>query len=78
MRENVLNLEVVLPDGSVLYTAGKGRRSRKTAAGYNLTNLFIGSEGTIGIITKAIVKLHTVPEQVHNLNHSRLFLSLFD
>ncbi|XP_030222264.1 putative D-lactate dehydrogenase, mitochondrial [Gadus morhua] len=64
MRENVLNLEVVLADGSVVHTAGKGRRPRKSAAGYNLTNLFVGSEGTLGIITKATLRLYGIPEAV--------------
>ncbi|KAL6742617.1 hypothetical protein Aduo_015749 [Ancylostoma duodenale] len=62
MKENVRNLEVVLADGSILYTRGKGARPRKSAAGYNLTDLFIGSEGTLGIITKAILKLHPRPQ----------------
>ncbi|XP_054475976.1 probable D-lactate dehydrogenase, mitochondrial [Anoplopoma fimbria] len=62
MRENVLNLEVVLADGSIVHTGGKGRRSRKTVAGYNLTNLFVGSEGTLGIITKATLRLFGIPE----------------
>ncbi|XP_035251745.1 probable D-lactate dehydrogenase, mitochondrial isoform X1 [Anguilla anguilla] len=62
MRENVLNLEVVLADGTIIHTAGKGRRSRKTAAGYNLTNLFVGSEGTLGVLTKATLRLYGVPE----------------
>ncbi|CAJ1057075.1 probable D-lactate dehydrogenase%2C mitochondrial [Xyrichtys novacula] len=62
MRENVLNLEVVMADGTVIHTAGKGRRPRKTSAGYNLTNLFVGSEGTLGIITKTTLRLYGVPE----------------
>ncbi|KAK6048678.1 hypothetical protein COOONC_13817 [Cooperia oncophora] len=45
MKENIRNLEVVLADGSVLHTRGKGTRTRKSAAGYNLTELFTGSEG---------------------------------
>lgn len=64
MRENVMNLEVVLADGSIIHTAGKNRRPRKTAAGYNLTNLFVGSEGTLGVITKATIRLYGVPEEV--------------
>ncbi|XP_064480932.1 probable D-lactate dehydrogenase, mitochondrial isoform X2 [Ornithodoros turicata] len=64
MRENVTNLEVVLPNGTVIYTAGKGRRTKKTSAGYNLTNLFVGSEGTLGIITQATLRLHSTPDVV--------------
>uniref|UniRef100_A0A8D0CNT5 Probable D-lactate dehydrogenase, mitochondrial n=1 Tax=Sander lucioperca TaxID=283035 RepID=A0A8D0CNT5_SANLU len=64
MRENVLNLEVVLADGNIIHTAGKGRRPRKTSAGYNLTNLFVGSEGTLGIITKTTLRLYGIPEAV--------------
>ncbi|CAL8262577.1 unnamed protein product [Merluccius merluccius] len=64
MRENVLNLEVVLADGTIVHTAGKGRRPRKSVAGYNLTNLFVGSEGTLGIITKATLRLYGIPEAV--------------
>ncbi|BFZ12555.1 hypothetical protein BsWGS_15595 [Bradybaena similaris] len=63
MRENVLNLQVVLPDGRVFDTAGKGRRTKKTSAGYNLTNLFVGSEGTLGIITQATIRLYGIPEK---------------
>lgn len=63
MRENVMNLEVVLADGSIVHTAGKNRRPRKTAAGYNLTNLFVGSEGTLGVITKATLRLYGAPEE---------------
>ncbi|XP_033105105.1 probable D-lactate dehydrogenase, mitochondrial isoform X2 [Anneissia japonica] len=64
MRENVMNLEVVLADGTILHTSGPGKRSRKTSAGYNLTNLFVGSEGTLGIITKATVRLYGIPESM--------------
>ncbi|MCP9264456.1 putative D-lactate dehydrogenase, mitochondrial [Dirofilaria immitis] len=60
MVQNVLNLEVVLPNGDVLYTAGKGRRPRKSA-GYNLTKLFVGSKGTLGVITQAAVRLYARP-----------------
>ncbi|XP_054435155.1 probable D-lactate dehydrogenase, mitochondrial isoform X2 [Pteronotus mesoamericanus] len=62
IRENVLNLEVVLPGGQVLHTAGQGRHFRKSAAGYNLTGLFVGSEGTLGLITAATLRLHPAPE----------------
>jgi len=64
IKENCLNLEVVLPDGRILNTGGKDKRPKKSSAGYNLTDLFIGSEGTLGIITSATMKLHPMPEAV--------------
>lgn len=58
MKENVLNLTVVLADGTILKTK---QRSKKSAAGYNLTGLFIGAEGTLGVITEATLKLNPRP-----------------
>ncbi|CAK8681541.1 unnamed protein product [Clavelina lepadiformis] len=62
MKQNVLNLQVVLADGTILHTAGEKRRCKKSSAGYNLTELFIGSEGTLGFITSATLRLHGQPE----------------
>ncbi|CAG2122484.1 unnamed protein product, partial [Medioppia subpectinata] len=64
MKQNVLNLEVVLPDGRLMKTSGRSCRSRKSSAGYDLTSLFVGSEGTLGTITKICLKLSPIPAHV--------------
>jgi D-lactate dehydrogenase (cytochrome) len=60
MKDWVVNLTVVLADGTILKTR---RRPRKSSAGYNLNSLIVGSEGTLGFVTEATLKLSTIPEE---------------
>ncbi|MEH6444855.1 MAG: FAD-linked oxidase C-terminal domain-containing protein [Oceanospirillaceae bacterium] len=61
MRDNVINMTVVMPNGEIIKTGG---RAKKSSAGYDLTRLMVGSEGTLGIITELTVRLYGIPEKI--------------
>ena len=61
MKENVIGLKVVMSDGRIIKT---GSRARKSSAGYDLTKLIVGSEGTLGVITELTLRLQGIPEEI--------------
>lgn len=61
MKDNVLSIEAVMPDGSIVRT---GQRARKSSAGYDLTRLLVGAEGTLGVITELTLRLQGIPESI--------------
>ena len=67
MRDNVIAMEAVMPNGDIITTA---KRARKTSAGYDLTRLLIGAEGTLGVITELTLRLHGVPEAISSASCS--------
>ena len=58
-KDWIYNMKVVLPDGKIMKTAN---RAKKSSAGYNITNLFVGSEGTLGVTTELTIKLAPIPK----------------
>ena len=61
MRDNILSLEVITPEGELIKI---GNKAKKSSSGYDLKNIFIGSEGTLGIITEIILKLNCIPDNI--------------
>ena len=61
MKDNVISLEAVLPDGQIIRTAS---RAKKSSAGYDLTRLLVGSEGTLAMITEITLRLQGIPEAI--------------